>query len=94
MKNGTPTQVFSCSFCEIFYIFSSKRLLLSMKGTKNCLYCRECCKYDSAVKKKDLELINLVKINSFIASKIFLQSALRRQLSISSFIYMSEAVVT
>ena len=36
----------------------------------------------------------IVKINAFIAYKIFLQSALRRQLSISSFIYMSEAIVT
>ena len=43
----TPTQVFS--FREIFY-FSSERLLLSMKETtKNCLYCRESCKYDSTV---------------------------------------------
>ena len=91
---GLRLRFFPVHSVKFFIYFSSKRLLLSMKGTKNCLYCRESCKYDSAVKKKDFKLINLVKINSFIASKIFLQSALRRQLSISSFIYMSEAVVT
>ena len=35
MKKETPTQVFSCLFCEIFVYFSNERLLLSMKGTKN-----------------------------------------------------------
>ena len=54
MKKETSTQIFSCSFCEIFIYFSSERLLLSMKGTKNCLYCGESCKYVSTVKKKDV----------------------------------------
>ena len=48
MKKETPVQV-----CEIFKN-SSGRLLLSMKGTKNCLYRRKSRKYDSTVKKKGL----------------------------------------
>ena len=51
MKKETPTQGFFCSFCETFINFSPQRLLLSMKGTKNCLYCRESCKYYTTVKK-------------------------------------------
>ena len=72
MKNKTPTHGFSCSFCEILYfiIFSSERLLLSMKGTKNCLFCRGSCKYGSAVKKERLYLIKfstmIVKINALV----------------------------
>ena len=72
MKNETPTHGFSCSFCEILYfiIFSSERLLLSMKGTKNCLFCRGSCKYGSAVKKERLYLIKfstmIVKINALV----------------------------
>ena len=97
MKRETPTQVFSSWFYEIFKN-SSGRLLLSMKETKNCLCCRDSCKYDSTVKNKDLLLTKLgtmiVKINAVIASTIFLQSALRRQLSITCFIHMSAAVVT
>ena len=52
MKKETPTQVFCCLFCEIFVYFSNERLLLSMKGTKKLLYCRESGKYDSTLKKK------------------------------------------
>ena len=36
----------------------------------------------------------IVNINALIASIIFLQSALRRHLSITSFIHMSAAVVS
>ena len=53
MKKETPTQAFSCSFCEIFINISSQQLPLSLKGTKNCLYCRESTKYDTTVKMKD-----------------------------------------
>ena len=52
MKKETPTKVFSCSFCEMFINFSSQQLPLFMKGTKNCLNCRESSKYDTTVKMK------------------------------------------
>ena len=35
----------------MFLNVSTQQLLLSMEGTKNCLYCRESSKYDTAVKK-------------------------------------------
>ena len=58
MKKETSTKVFSCSFCEMLIDFFSQQLSLSMKGTKNCLYCRESSKYDIAVKTKYLVKIN------------------------------------
>ena len=38
-KKETPTQVISCSFCEIFKN-TFGQLLLSFKGTTDCLYPR------------------------------------------------------
>ena len=54
MKKETRLRFLPVHSVKFFIYFSSKRLLLSMKGTKDCLYCRESCKYDSTVKKKDL----------------------------------------
>ena len=54
MKKETSAQVFPVHSVNFFIYFSPKRRLLSMKGTKDYLYCRESCKYDSTVKKKDL----------------------------------------
>ena len=48
--------IFSCWFCEILKKFSSDRLLLFMKGTKNCLYCKSLV---CIVKKKDFGWLNL-----------------------------------
>ena len=87
--------IFSCWFCEILKKFSSDRLLLFMKGTKNCLYCKESCMYS---KKERLWLtkfaITRTKNWFFSISMIFLKSALRMRLSKSSFMHMSAAVVT
>ena len=44
----------------MFLNVSTQQLLLSMEGTKNCLYCRESSKYDTAV-KKDIRWLNLVQ---------------------------------
>ena len=46
-------------FCSVS--FSSVRLLLSMKRTKNCLYCSQSCKYDRKIKKKDCWWLNYVQ---------------------------------
>ena len=83
MKKENPTKVFSRSFCEMFINFSSQQLPLSMKGTKNCLYCRESSKYGTTVK---MIVTMIVKINASTASIISLQSALGRQLSVLSYI--------
>ena len=79
----------------MFLNVSTQQLLLSMEGTKNCLYWTESSKYDTAVKKRhSLTQFSsiIIKINAFIASIFFVKSTLQRQLPF--FIHMPAGVVT
>ena len=78
MKEETPTQVNSCSFCEVFKNTCGHRLL-SVKGTTDCLYPRVPYDIEWSVigqfsEKRPLLTkfcIMIVKINAFSVSMIF-----------------------